>query len=71
MADAVLIMQYLANPDVYGVGKPDGITKKGLDNADVCMRGDGVTNADASAIQEYKLGLIEKLPFDPPVPLDI
>ncbi len=62
MADAVLIMQYLANPDVYGVGKPDGITKDGLDNADVSSRGDGVTNADASAIQEYKLGLISKLP---------
>ena len=62
MADAVLIMQYLANPDVYGEGKPDGITKQGLSNADCCNSGDGVTNADAAAIQEYKLGLIDKLP---------
>ncbi len=62
MADAVLIMQYLSNPDVYGEGKPDGITKNGLKLADCYTPGDGVTNADASAIQEYKLGIIESLP---------
>ena len=61
MADAVLIMQYLSNPDIYGVGKADGITEKGLENADV-YGNDGVTNADALAIQEYRLALIEKLP---------
>ncbi len=62
MADAVLIMQYLANPDVYGVGKSDGITRQGLANADCCTPGDGVTNADAGAIQEFKLSIIQSLP---------
>ena len=62
MADAVLIMQYLANPDVYGVGKPDGITKKGLENGDCCDPGSGVTNADALSIQKFKLGIIPSLP---------
>ena len=66
MADAVLIMQSQANPDVYGLGKPDGITAVGLANADVAggasdNGGDGVTNADAAAIQEFKLGLRETL----------
>ena len=62
MADAVLVMQYLSNPDTYGEGKPDGITKNGLANADCCNPGDGVTNADAAAIQGYKLGIVEALP---------
>ncbi len=62
MADAVLVMQYLSNPDVYGEGKKDGITSTGLANADVYGGGDGVTNSDASTIQEYKLGLVSKLP---------
>ena len=62
MADAVLVMQYLSNPDTYGEGKPDGITKNGLVNADCCNPGDGVTNADAAAIQGYKLGIVEALP---------
>ena len=62
MADAVLVMQYLANPDTYGLNKPDGITDRGRLNADVYDNGDGVTNSDASAIQEYKLGLVDALP---------
>ncbi len=62
MADAVLIMQYLANPDTYGKNKPDGITSQGLANADVYAPGSGVTNSDAVTIQEYKLGITEKLP---------
>nr|AEV59153.1 scaffoldin C [Ruminococcus flavefaciens] len=66
MADAVLIMQSQANPDVYGLGKADGITATGAANADVAggtsdKGGDGVTNADAAAIQEYKLGLRTEL----------
>lgn len=62
MADAVLIMQSLANPDVYGLGKPDGITATGQDLADVDERGNGITNSDALIIQEYKLGLRDTLP---------
>lgn len=62
MADAVIIMQSLANPDTYGVGKPDGITAKGQLNGDVYENGSGLTNSDASSIQAYKLGLIDKLP---------
>lgn len=60
MADAVLIMQYLANPDTYGLNKPDGITEKGKANADVASHGDGITNNDALEIQSYKLGIIDK-----------
>lgn len=62
MADAVLIMQFLANPDVYGKGKPDGISAEGLRNADCYDPGSDVTNSDAVTIQEYKLGLTESLP---------
>ena len=62
MADAVLIMQALANPDVYGLGKPDGIDATGWDNADVESRGDGVTGSDALAIQEFSLSLVTSLP---------
>ena len=49
MADAVLIMQTLANPDKYK------LTEKGKVNAD--MDGDGITNADALAIQKMLLKL--------------
>ena len=59
MADAVLVMQYLANPDTYGLNKPDGITEKGKANADVASHGDGITNNDALEIQSYKLGIID------------
>lgn len=72
LADAVLIMQYKANPTKYGVGAELGITEKGLDNADVCDRGDGVTTKDALSIQKYLLGTINELPeswsaVEPPV----
>ena len=62
MADAVLIMQYLSNPDIYGVGKADGITEQGIKNADTCDPGSGVTNADALSIQKWTLKLLEELP---------
>ena len=62
MADAVIIMQSLSNPDTYGVGKEDGITLKGQLNGDVYENGSGLTNADAGSIQAYKLGLIDSLP---------
>lgn len=62
--DAVLVMQAVGNPDIYGVNGTDKthITAKGLDNADVSNRGDLLTNADALAIQKYLLHLIDKLP---------
>ena len=64
LADAVLIMQSLANPSKYGLEGTDKnkITAQGRANADVAGNGDGLTNADALAIQKYKLGLIPSLP---------
>ncbi len=62
LSDAVLIMQYSANPDEYGIGKLHGITEQGAANADVYENGSGLTNSDALSIQKYKLGLIDKLP---------
>ncbi len=61
LADAVLIMQYSANPDEYGLGKSKGMTQEGLANADVIGNNDGVTNLDALQIQKFKLGLVSKL----------
>ncbi|MDE5621223.1 MAG: bacterial Ig-like domain-containing protein [Ruminococcus sp.] len=43
--DAVLIMQYIANPDKYQM------SKQGKLNADVYNRGDGITASDALTIQ--------------------
>ena len=62
LADAVLIMQSISNPDKYGEGKELGISPKGAKNADVSENGNGLTNKDALAIQKYKLGLITELP---------
>ena len=64
MADAVLIMQALSNPDIYGQGKPDGITDDGVANADVYGDGDGMTILDAQYIQSYKLGLNDIPPIE-------
>ncbi|MBR4626473.1 MAG: glycoside hydrolase [Ruminococcus sp.] len=61
MADAVLIMQSINNPDKYGKGTPDGITDEGETNGDVDEPGSGLTNKDALKIQKYKLGLIKSL----------
>ncbi|MBQ5563739.1 MAG: hypothetical protein IIT39_10175 [Clostridia bacterium] len=49
MADAVLIMQSLANPDKYQ------LTDQGKFNAD--LNGDGITVGDAQKIQEMLLGI--------------
>ena len=59
MGDVVLIMQSIANPQKYSlVGEDPGhITQKGLDNADVSERGNGITNMDALAIQKNLLGM--------------
>ena len=63
MADAVLIMQVVSNPDKYGKGKADGITAQGEKNGDVENNGDGITNKDALKIQKYKLNLITEAEF--------
>ena len=55
MADAVLIMQSVTNPDKYGIGKENGITAQGAFNADVYNSGSGITNSDALAIQQRLL----------------
>ena len=59
MADAVIIMQYIANPDKFGVNGTDKnhITEQGKKNADITGKNDGITNADALAIQKKLLGL--------------
>ena len=57
MADAVLIMQALANPNKYGIdGTADHhLTEQGKLNGD--MDGNGLTVGDAQAIQCKLLGL--------------
>jgi hypothetical protein len=64
ISDAVLIMQYIANPSRYGIDGTDELkmTKQGLINADCRNTGDGVTNLDALAIQKLCLDLITELP---------
>ena len=65
IADAVLIMQSLANPSRYGINGDNEkhITDTGLKNADCYNVGDGVTNNDAVEIQKFCLHLIDKLPM--------
>ena len=64
LADAVLIMQALANPDKYGLNGSSAlsITAKGLLNADVDSTSKGITSNDALCIQKYLLGIITALP---------
>ena len=62
LADAVLIMSSLANPDKYGLGAEQGITAQGRVNGDVYEVGNGLTGNDALAIQKYLLKQIKKLP---------
>ena len=54
MADAVLIMQSIANPDEYK------LTEQGEKNGDVDGT-EGITNKDALLIQQYKLNLVDSL----------
>lgn len=63
LADVVLIMQSLANPNKYGQNGTDKthITEQGTENAD-CTGNDGVTTLDAQTIQLYLLKLIPELP---------
>ena len=64
LADAILIMQYLANPSKYGTEGTyeKHITEIGKDNGDVFERGSGLTPNDALSIQKKILGLISTLP---------
>ena len=55
MADAVLIMQSIANPDKYK------LTAEGERNGDVDNNGNGITNGDALKIQQFKLNLVASL----------
>lgn len=57
MADVVLVMQSLSNPDKYGENGTAEVhlTSQGKKNAD--MNGDGLTVGDAQAIQEMLLKL--------------
>lgn len=57
MADAVLIMQALANPDKYGENGSDIHHLTGLGKLNGDTDGDGLTVGDALAIQKKLLGL--------------
>ena len=52
VSDAVAILQYIANKDKYG------LSSEAKDNADVYMRGDGITASDALTIQRLDSGLL-------------
>lgn len=56
MADAAAIYQALGNPDKYS------LSAQGAANADCCDPGNGVTAADALAVQKLKASIITKLP---------
>lgn len=56
IADSTAILQSIGNPDKYG------LSELGTKNADCSNVGDGVTAADALAIQKYDAKVIEKLP---------
>ena len=64
ISDAVIIMQALSNPSVYGEkGTAENhLNEKTKKNADCNLHGDGITNKDALSIQKYLLKLIDKLP---------
>jgi len=64
LADAILIMQALSNPDRFGVDGTEGLhlTVQGRINADCSGGGDGMTSNDALAIQNYLLGKMTSLP---------
>ena len=63
LADAILIMQSLANPNKYGIGgkaeKP--LTAQGKLNGDVDQSVKGLTSGDALKIQEFLLKKISTL----------
>lgn len=56
VADAVAILQYIANNQRYA------LTPQGMVNADVSGHGDGITGSDAIAIQKYDASVLTALP---------
>ena len=63
LADAILIMQSLANPNKYGLNGSDAkhLTEQGKLNGDVDTSVTGLTSNDALRIQEYLLHKISTL----------
>ena len=51
LGDVLAVLQYVANEEKYP------LTEEGINNADVYLRGDGITSMDAVAIQEVDTGL--------------
>lgn len=65
IADAVLIMQTVANADGFGLNgsDPHHITEQGKKNADCYDVGSGITSKDALAVQMHLVGLVKNLPM--------
>ena len=65
LADVVLIMQAMANPNKYGEkgADPTHITETGMANADVDTSSEGITVNDAMVLQLYLLHSIDKIPY--------
>ena len=63
LADALLIMQALANPNKYGIGGTyeKCLTEEGKNNGDVDKSVVGLTSNDALRIQEYLLHKVDTL----------
>jgi hypothetical protein len=63
LADAILLMQSIANPDKYGVEGSDAkhLTRQGANNGDVDKSVVGITSGDALMIQEFLLKKIDTL----------
>ena len=57
LADALVILQYVANSQKYN------LSEEALRNADVFDNGDGVTAMDALAIQQLDAKMIKSLPY--------
>lgn len=53
LADAVIIMQSLSNPDIYN------LSEQGKSNADVYNTGDGITAQDALTVQQVNISIIK------------
>ena len=68
MADAVIIMQSIANPSKFGIeGTAEThITEQGKTNGDIAGNNDGITNTDALAIQKKLLGLDDTMTLQTP-----
>lgn len=58
IADAVCVASYV------GDSKNNGLSAKGLANADVQSNGNGVNASDALAIQQFLAGTVKSLPVD-------